>query len=397
MKAEEARYGQSMGWVMWLSLLGTVFLGVVLRWILAGVAMPSGVVYAFVKNAHSHLGFFGLLFPLVWVIWREREGFFLSKRWSFFYLLGIVISTVGFLRAGYKFEAILGSTMVLAVWLYAAYRGRLWVKRWRDGLALAPYGILLASLCLPPVAFLTRRAPDQALLWVRSFLSLLIFLVFLPALLERLRWKMLPYPLWLVGGVAASAFLGIAPYGWLGMGLVILGGCVLWGLRERVREAFSSLRGVGRAAEGKGEGGERIAALPWDILVLWMAWAGGALALGMGLIPNHHLFGIASLHFTLLGVVLVTAWWSFYEQMPPSWLRYPYHAWLAWMLIAIVAQGYSAHPMAFLRSSAVAGTLLSIWLGFLALYAFFVMPHKQYTPHALASQERASPRALLTP
>ena len=53
-------------------LIATFALGVAMRWLLAGVAWPVAN-FSDWRHAHSHTGFFGVLFPLAWVA-ADRSG-----------------------------------------------------------------------------------------------------------------------------------------------------------------------------------------------------------------------------------------------------------------------------------------------------------------------------------
>lgn len=332
---------RSKGWdgVVWMALLGTLGLGVWLRGSLAGAtwSQVSFSSFAFLKHAHSHLGFFGVVFPIVWACWRERDDFFLAPRWMWLYLLGVVLSTIGFIRAGYGLDAIIGSSLVLLVWLVSAWRQRRLLWERNDWLALAPLGILLGSLCIPPIALLTRRDPALAALWVKTFLSVLLFLVALPAVLDRLSLRPPPRILWLLAGVSASLFLGVGAWPILGLGLVYMAVWILWALLE-------------------------LPGLPLELAAMWGLWSLGAMLLGMGFIKNSHLIGIAGLHFTLLGPFLYSAWWGLWRHSPPLWLGRPYLLWVMLLSTAIVAQTISTRQLFLLRVSALAGALVALWM-----------------------------------
>ena len=94
-----------------LSLVGTLTLGVGLRWALAGVPLlPGGFVE--LRHAHSHLGYYGVLFPLMWWAWRRLGQRAPGLPLLGLYAVGVVMSAVGFAREGYGRPAIIGSTIV---------------------------------------------------------------------------------------------------------------------------------------------------------------------------------------------------------------------------------------------------------------------------------------------
>jgi|GEM_PF-3986139 len=327
--------------VVWVALFGTLVLGLIMRWMLAGAVFPSWMSFRFFKHAHSHLGYFAVLFPLVWACWWKQEGFSLGKSWQLVYVLGVILSTVGFLRAGYAVDSILGSTVVLGVWLYVAWTQRALSMRREDWLSFAPLGIVLGAICIPPIAVLSRRDPGMAVLWVKTFLSLLIFLVMLPAVFSRLSFQAPPRWFWYSVSFASSCFLGIVPWPWLGVGLVGMGAWLLWALRK---------------------GG-----LSWDIRSAWVIWASSMILVGGRLVSYDHFLGIAGIHYTLLAPFFLSCWWIFFERFPPAWLRFPYLFFVLGMCAAIAGQSwFPHHGLWFSRASAVFGSLLVLWLVFLA-------------------------------
>ncbi len=267
----------------------------------------------------------------------------MTKGWRLFYLFGVILSTVGFLRAGYAVDSIVGSTVVLIVWLYVAWVQRALFWRREDWLSFAPLGITLGAFCIPPIALLSRRDPGMAVLWVKTFLSLLIFLVVLPAALSRMSIRAPNRWLWYAASLAASCFLGIVPWPWLGLGLVVMGGWLVW--------AFWG------------------ADLPWEIRGVWAVWAFAMILVGGRIVSYDHFLGIAGIHYTLLATFFLSCWWIFWEKLPPLWLRFPYLLLVFGMCGAITAQSwFPSYALWCLRASAWLGSLLVLWIVFLALW-----------------------------
>lgn len=61
------------------ALLGTIGLGVWLRWALAG-AVDLLAPFGHLRHAHSHLGYYGLLFPLAWLGWKAAGATIPGRR-----------------------------------------------------------------------------------------------------------------------------------------------------------------------------------------------------------------------------------------------------------------------------------------------------------------------------
>ena len=257
-----------------LSLLGTVALGVVLRWQLAG--QPLWVWdFAQLRHAHMHLGYYGVLFPLLWWTLAEQDEPTPALGWTALYGMAVGLSTVGFAFQGYGPVSIAGSTAVLAVWLVGAWglRGQL-RGRWLSGIPLA---IVLASAAIPAVAVITPRDLALATSLVHAFLTLLLLGAFVPALFSRLR---LPHRRgYLVLVLGAALYLGPLPHLATAIPTVLLG----------LLLALLPLR----------------AKLGLDEKALWLLSGMGLVGVGVGLLPNDPRTAVAGLHLLLLGPVLL--------------------------------------------------------------------------------------------
>lgn len=326
-------------WLLALAALGTLLLGVSLRWFFVGG--PLWGDFAHLRHAHSHLGFFGLLFPLMWWAWELGGAPAPGRRWGLLYLAGVVLSTLGFALSGYGPLSIIGSTVVLLVWMVSAWgiRDRLLQRDW---LAVVAPGIVLAAAFIPPVALLSKSDPTLSADLARSFLSLLVLAVIIPSALRSLQ---IPAPrpwLWLGAAVAGSLFLGPARSFALGAGLVALGLSLLLGLRR-----------------GTSEGEEQGPVLPWDIKALWALAALSFVATGVGVLPHGGAAAVAGIHFLILGPLM----WSLGRPLLPrvsSTQRLVLHGCTGSMTVAILL----AHKVAWFPTlAAVSGTVLAVWWG----------------------------------
>lgn len=267
---------RALGLTALVGLLVAAGIGLWLRLGLAGVAPLAGT-YAFVRHAHTHAGYYLVLFPLAWLAWHRLGARAPGPRLSALYGAAGLAAVVAFAHRGYALPSIAGSTVVGAAWLASAVRARGTTRGW---LRVAPLGIALAVLFVPPIGVLTSRDPTLANAIVHSFLSVLLLLVMVPSALATLRWPAPPPALWAALSLAAAGFLGAVPFGPLGISLSVLGTLLArsaWGARG---------------------------ALP--IRLAWFATAGGLMALGVqGAPPTTHR-AIAAIHAMVLGPIVVT-------------------------------------------------------------------------------------------
>lgn len=314
------------------SLLGTLTLGLMLRWFLAGVPLPVGE-FVHLRHAHSHLGYYGLLFPLMWLAWRRIQRPAPGVAALGVYALAVAASTLGFLREGYGALSIVGSTVVLAIWVWSA-----WPLRGERGwLATTLPAIWISAVIIPGVAVAASRGEEslaQAL--VKGFLALLLLGAALPAALSAAGLRPPRAGLWALGVGASALALGPSPHALTSQGLTLLG--VLLGL--------SVARG------GRLESVER---------ALWIGLALGFVGRGLGLLPAHPQIAIAGLHYALLGPVMVTLGLPAFRVRPPAVALGAHALALLGLTLAVGLQAWpSALPLprvAAWSGSALAGLL----------------------------------------
>lgn len=276
-----------------LALLLTLVLGLWLRGRWAGWPLPAWSDVT-LRHAHMHLGWYGVLVPLAWALWI-RLGVALPKRgWTVVYGLAVAVATAGFLAVGYGPAAIVGSTVVLAVWLRAAWALAPRCRASHDWLAVVAPGLLLAALCIPPIAVFTRRDPALGIQLVRTFLGLMTWLVLVPTLLVARGARPPRSVVWLLAGIATALWFGGAWHPILTAGPIALG--FLLAVR-----AF-----VGGSQMGLGE------------RVLWLGVGAGVAAYGATATPLDHMTGVAAVHALTLGPVAVSALAAF-DRVRPVW------------------------------------------------------------------------------
>lgn len=202
-----------------LGLIVTVGIGLWLRLGLAGVAPLVGE-FAFVRHAHTHAGYYLVLFPLAWLAWRRLGTNAPGPRLSALYGVAAFAAILAFALQGYALASIAASTIVGVGWLVSAVRAFRAAPGW---LGVAPAGIVLATCFVPPIGLSASRDPALTQALVQSFLSVLLLLVLIPTALATLRLPAPPPLLW--GGLSAlsCAFFGALPRGPLGVALSVQG------------------------------------------------------------------------------------------------------------------------------------------------------------------------------
>ncbi|MCB9617047.1 MAG: hypothetical protein H6722_31845 [Sandaracinus sp.] len=252
------------------------------------------------RHAHSHAGVYAVLFPLTWLAWRRVGLSVPGVRTTGLYLVACGVATVTFALGGYALPSIVASTVVGAIWLFTAWSARGLVRARRDALRLAPIAIVLGTAFIPAIAVSTRRDPALANGLVHAFLSILFFLVVVPAALARLASRTpadtadadgtrehttsrvdhtlsdarLFGPL----GLVAALHLGPLPNLAGAIALALYGFVVAYAARRA----------------------------PLWPRALWLAFALGALAMLAFPSGPPHALAIAGLHFLLLGPVFVS-------------------------------------------------------------------------------------------
>lgn len=314
---------------MALCVLGTMAIGLTLRWTLAGGPVPIGGFLRW-RHVHSHLGYYAVLFPLVWGVWRSAGAAAPEPRVVAAYAAAVVLTIFGFLRVGdYGPEAMAGSTVVLAVWLRDAWRNRARVLEVRDWLGGVPIALPLAAVCVPAIAILKTRDPAGSQQALDTFLALLLLGVVVPGALAAARAPAPRTAHWTLAVLLTAAWLGPAPGAWTAVGVLGLSILIAWS-----------------ASRGRMAPDRRLA---------WSLVATGLACLGLGVIPNQPQVAIGAIHFLVLGPVLDALT---HARWPPSDVqRWSTLAPASAMGAALVAQGMGGGPqMATL--AAEAGTLV---------------------------------------
>lgn len=277
-----------------VTLVLTALLGTALRLDLAsGEVTALGLDFGNLRHAHSHLGFYGFLTLVWWLVLRARDAF-VWPGWLPPLHLGVVAaSTVLFAASGYVASTIALSTVVAASWLFVAWRSR----RARGWLALAPWGVLAGTLLVPAIAVMARRDFALSRQLAHVFVALMVLWVFVPMSLAALR---LPIPTssagarraapwaWLVTTGLGSTYLVFADTWPFALGLFLgLGGALILVLLARARS--------------------HLASWPLSLSLAWLLFALGLVALSLAPPLQIEATRLAALHFTVLGPIALTA------------------------------------------------------------------------------------------
>lgn len=276
------------------TLILTALFGVALRVDLAsGALSASGLDFANVRHAHSHLGFYGFLTLAWWSVLREREALMLPRWLGPIHLAVVLVATVLFTMSGYVASTIALSTVVAGSWLHVAWRSR----RAKGWLALAPWGVLAGTLLVPAIAVMAKRDFGLSRQLAHVFVALMVLWVFVPMALAALRVPVVSRWAWLATSAIGSTYLVFAgaggELGWpwpLGLFLSLAGALLLIALWR---------------------GREEVLAWPRPLSFVWSAMALGLVVLGLVPALQVEATRLAALHFTVLGPVALTLWQLF--------------------------------------------------------------------------------------
>lgn len=316
-----------------VAVLGTLAAGVWMRWSLAGRVALS-LPFENLRHAHSHLGYFGMLFPLAWLGWKAAGVRTPGRGWMVFYAVSTAVATAGFVVGGYGPVAIAGSTAVSVVWLWSLGPLRTHMKRWRDPLGAVPLGLLLSLACVPPVAIHLRTDPDLAHAFVSTFLSGLLFVVVVPSVLAGARVSAGPWPGLLLTGALGALALGVSPTWPARLGLA----------------GFAALLTAPVASK----------TLPLHTRASWLGVVVGIVALALGLLPNTRPVALGAVHFLILGPVMAVLAPRALQVDPPAWAWWLGHALWGSMSAALVAQAFVSGAWTW-TAAALGGTGTLLW------------------------------------
>jgi len=327
-------------YIIALALLGTVTIGFWLRWSLAG-AWELTLDFSHLRHAHSHLGYFGLLFPLAWLGWRRRGASIPGPYASMLYALCTAVTCLGFAFDGYGPVAIAGSTFIATCWIWSAVGLLRDAHESDDPLGVVPWGIFVSLLCIPPIALSLRSDPELAREFVSTFLAGLLLLVIVPSAVAGRHISLGPWPLLFATGLSGALFLGVAEHPVTRIGLLAHAGLLLALIRSTK--------------------------LGFHTRCVWGVVSFGLGAMALNILPNTRPVALGAIHFLILGPVLAT--------LAPLWFRCPLPEWVWWlghaswggMSAALIAQEFITSPWTW-KIAAIGGTMTALWWMFALIY-----------------------------
>jgi hypothetical protein len=322
-----------MVWGVTAALLVTLSVGLYLRWALTGMIQMRGE-FADLRHAHSHLGYFGLLFPLAWLGWSRVNAPAPGRRLLAVYAAATVVAFLGFLRAGYGPDAIVGCTVVGVIWLISAWPLRRQLTDLYNPLGVVPFGVVAGLACIPPIAFFLRRDPALAHRFVATFLAMLLLAVIVPSALASRRISAGPWPVLGVAAGLGAVALGVWPDPIARAGLLVFALLIVWGV-----------------ARSRG---------PIHLKVGWGTVGLGLACIALGVLTNNRVTAIGAIHFLILAPVLSTLAPGLLRRPVPSWAWFLEYAFAGVLGGSLVAQGAGAGAWT-LTASALGGTAVVLW------------------------------------
>ncbi len=190
-----------------------MFGGVILRLQLAGAA--SFLETLDIRRSHSHLGFYGFLFPMLWSYIKESSDWVPGNKIKFFYVMLLVTSSISFAVSGYNVISHIASFIILLFWIYFATR----MLRTREGfLKAVPISIYLSAVAVFSIMGSIYLYGDSAPRFelARLFLIVLLFGVFGSLIIHKIAIRPPNILFWLAGATgSAVALSGLVRSEWI--------------------------------------------------------------------------------------------------------------------------------------------------------------------------------------
>lgn len=310
--------------------------GLVLRLQYTGFLSLEGID---LRRSHSHLGFYGFLFPLMW---HELKNQFwvpgkIIKR---IYILLLILSTIGFATAGYGVIAHISSFLTLVIWLIFAFKNIKTLKNLSEDMtSIIPLSII-ASASVVLLVLISRFGTSVApLLLVRVFLVILLFGVFAPMALRQVSNRIPHGVLWLVSVVGFGLLLAENLEGYLLLMPALLGGLICYSI-------FPSMKAT---VDEKNR-----------IRLYWIGIALVLFLITLKVVPNNHFTAVSGIHFFVFLIIVPT-----FLKFKNNILKLVYEG----SALAMVGLIYSQNITTWnYHSNQIALSLVSISMVFLILF-----------------------------
>lgn len=269
------------------SLLVTLLMGIILRLQYSGISLDFLANYD-LRRAHSHLGFYGYLFPMIWSHLKP-QGYWVPKgHWIWLYLGSVAFAIWGFLVGGYGPLSESFSLVVLIFWITFAIRNRdlsgYRNRTWLGSLSLSIGAAAFYILCIAGAAI---AGSDDAPKLARGFVTVLAYGVFLPVVLESYFKVRFNAWIWVMGVVGFSLFMADLEQSFLFAWSPFLLAVIM---------TMSLSRGVSRESSF----------YVWRMRIYSCVLAVSLFMLAFNIIDNTHFIAVTGVHFLILMIFMTT-------------------------------------------------------------------------------------------
>lgn len=104
-----------------VALITLMLIGILMRLQFAGL-LPKELSMLQLRQAHSHLGFFGVLVPMTWMI---NQTFSVNSKYNnilYFYVGLVITSFFSFLDSGYNVISHIASGLIFGIWIFTLFK-----------------------------------------------------------------------------------------------------------------------------------------------------------------------------------------------------------------------------------------------------------------------------------
>lgn len=335
-------------------LIITAVTGLIFRMQMAGVKLDF-LQDLDLRRAHSHLGYYGVLFPMAWMALASAKWNVPLNRSFVFYSLIVIASFIGFLWKGYGLLSIVASTIVLVIWIIFVWQNRIYINFLKGSwIHSIPISIILSACLIPIVAVKSGDGSGVARNIAETFLALLMFGVFVPSILHRGITSSPSSKMWTLACITASIDISNLFETWVfGIGTVFLGFLLIQALFV---EFFQKAKKI-----------------PLRLLLYWAGFSISLILVGLRIFPQTHMTAIAGIHFLILGPILLSFFKIHLNRKFPLLLQIGYELSLVIMVGAIALPTW--RPELYIILQKIAGysgaSLIFFLLSFFISSVFF--------------------------
>ena len=177
-----------------VSLITLIVVGILMRLQFAGF-LPKELATLQWRQAHSHLGFFGVLVPMTWIINETFNDLSQYNKTLYFYLTLVAISFFSFLDSGYNLISHIASGFIFSIWIFTFYKAKSHYS------VLMPEKIMNSILLIFSLAMVILGRKVYPHLTVdklaHGFVFNLLFLIIVPSVIKKILGPFQHKALWL--------------------------------------------------------------------------------------------------------------------------------------------------------------------------------------------------------